>query len=227
MTMHRRRSQGGFTLIELLATIAILGTLSGVTVVGVGAVQEQALRSACASDADTIATAEEAALVAGGYLSEADLVERRLLASESTRHDVVLSDGTYEIVAVGECATIDGEVAMDVPPGDDAARREAEDPEQRGEDDRRRLEEAERASRLEDDRRRLEEAERDGCRDGQIDINEADVEELLRIKHIGKVRARLIVAQRPFKSVEQLTEVRGIKDKNLKDILDEGLVCVG
>lgn len=225
MTAQRRRSQGGFTLIELLATIAILSALSGVTVIGVGAVQDQARRSACAADADTISTAEGAALVTGGYLSEADLVARHLLASESTRHDVVLSGDSYRLIPVGDCATTGDEVAMEG--SEVAARREAETVEQRGADDRRRLEEAGRARQVEEEQRRREESERgDGCGERQVDLNEADAHELLRIKHIGKVRADLIIAQRPFKSVEQLTEIRGIKEKNLRDIIDEGLVCV-
>ena len=225
MTTHRRRSQSGFTLIELLAAIAILGTLSGVTVVGVGAVQEQARRSACATDADTLSTAEGAALVAGGYLSEADLVDRGLLASESTHHDVVLSGGSYQVVAVGECATAGDEVAMDdAPDAPVEIRRETAD--ETADPTGEMTAEQEKEAEQEAARREAEALEQrsEGCGEGQIDINKADVDELLKIKHVGKRRAELIVAQRPFKSI---TEVRGIKEKNLRDIVDEGLVCVG
>lgn len=62
---------------------------------------------------------------------------------------------------------------------------------------------------------------------GMIDINTASYEELLEIVHIGPERAGEIIALRPFKRVEDLSEVSGIGVGRLDDILTEGKVYVG
>lgn len=66
-----------------------------------------------------------------------------------------------------------------------------------------------------------------GCAPGQIDINAAPEDELVRIVHIGPSRARQIVSLRPFRSVADLERVQGIGPGRLKDIEEEGLACVG
>ena len=61
-----------------------------------------------------------------------------------------------------------------------------------------------------------------------VDVNTATVEELRRIIHIDKVRAKEIVALRskePFGSVDELVRVRGIAAGRLKDIKEQGLAC--
>ena len=184
----------------------------------------------CGVERQTLETAIDAyeALTGDIPTSEADLVDRGLLASESTHHDVVLSGGSYQVVAVGECATAGDEVAMDdAPDAPVEIRRETAD--ETADPTGEMTAEQEKEAEQEAARREAEALEQrsEGCGEGQIDINKADVDELLKIKHVGKRRAELIVAQRPFKSIEQLTEVRGIKEKNLRDIVDEGLVCVG
>lgn len=54
----------------------------------------------------------------------------------------------------------------------------------------------------------------------QININQADLEGLQQIKGIGKKKAQLILDYRnqhgPFKSVEALTQVKGISLKTLE-----------
>ena len=45
--------------------------------------------------------------------------------------------------------------------------------------------------------------------DGTVNINQASRGDLLRLKHIGKARAKRILASRPFKSVEELVS-RGL-----------------
>ncbi|MBT6400137.1 MAG: DUF1524 domain-containing protein [Verrucomicrobia bacterium] len=65
------------------------------------------------------------------------------------------------------------------------------------------------------------------CQPGQVDINIASVEELMRIKHISDVRAPLVVSSRPYTSVDQLTRVKGIAAGRLADIKAEGIACVG
>ena len=44
---------------------------------------------------------------------------------------------------------------------------------------------------------------------GTVNINQAPRDDLLRLKHIGKARAKRILASRPFKSVEELVS-RGL-----------------
>lgn len=62
---------------------------------------------------------------------------------------------------------------------------------------------------------------------GCIDINRASEGDLTRIVHVGPERARGIVAGRPYDSLEQLSRVSGIGPARLRDILNEGLACVG
>lgn len=52
-----QRGQAGFTLIELLVVVAILAILTGIAVVGIGKMRENANKAACESDKDTIETA--------------------------------------------------------------------------------------------------------------------------------------------------------------------------
>lgn len=55
-----------------------------------------------------------------------------------------------------------------------------------------------------------------------IDINKSDLASLLSVNHLGKVRAKAIIAYRetngPFKSVYDLTKVSGISKPTLKKI---------
>lgn len=60
-----------------------------------------------------------------------------------------------------------------------------------------------------------------------VNINTASFEELQRIKHIGPDRAQQIIDLRPFKSVDDLTRVKGIAEGRLKDIKAENIACVG
>lgn len=66
-----------------------------------------------------------------------------------------------------------------------------------------------------------------GCRPGQVDLNTASEEELLRIVHIGSARAKAIIAMRPLQNLSQLLEISGIGPQRFEDILDQGLACVG
>ncbi len=56
---------------------------------------------------------------------------------------------------------------------------------------------------------------------GPINLNTATVEQLAELPHIGPKRAGLIVTrreQKPFKSVDELIEIKGIGDKTLEKI---------
>ncbi len=60
-----------------------------------------------------------------------------------------------------------------------------------------------------------------------VDVNTAAIDELLRIIHIGPVRAEELIGLRPFSSVDQLTRINGIGPSRISDIKAEGLACVG
>lgn len=65
-----------------------------------------------------------------------------------------------------------------------------------------------------------------GCGPGQVDLNTASIDELKLIKYIDVVRAPLVVELRPFTSVDQLINVKGIGPTYLQRIKDEGIACV-
>ena len=61
---------------------------------------------------------------------------------------------------------------------------------------------------------------------GQVDLNTASVDELKLIKYIDEKRAPLVIELRPFTSVDQLINVKGIGPTYLQRIKDEGIACV-
>ena len=65
-----------------------------------------------------------------------------------------------------------------------------------------------------------------GCGPGQVDINTANVDELKLIKYIDEKRAPLVIELRPFTTVDQLINVKGIGPTYLQRIKDEGIACV-
>lgn len=58
-----------------------------------------------------------------------------------------------------------------------------------------------------------------------VDINSASKEELLALPGVGPALAESILARRPFRSVEELGEIKGIGPEKLK--LLRGYVTVG
>lgn len=73
----------------------------------------------------------------------------------------------------------------------------------------------------------------DGDKDGDnevpsgcININTASFEELQQIIHIGPDRAHQIIELRPFNSLDDLLQVKGIGQSRLQDIKAQGLACV-
>ncbi len=62
---------------------------------------------------------------------------------------------------------------------------------------------------------------------GQIEVNRAPYEELVKIRHIGSQRAGEILRLRPFESLDDLTQIRGIGPAVLRDIKAQGIAFVG
>ena len=60
-----------------------------------------------------------------------------------------------------------------------------------------------------------------------VDINADDATRLTQITHITEARALAIEDGRPWPSVGALTAIRGIGRGRIRDILDQGLACVG
>lgn len=61
----------------------------------------------------------------------------------------------------------------------------------------------------------------------KIDINTATQEELIKITHIGNVRALELISLRPFASLDDLVRIRGISEKRVADIKKQGLAMAG
>lgn len=60
----------------------------------------------------------------------------------------------------------------------------------------------------------------------KIDINSAPLEDLIKIVHIGEIRAEELISLRPFYSLEDLTRISGIGQKSLEDIKKQGLAWI-
>lgn len=66
------------------------------------------------------------------------------------------------------------------------------------------------------------------CEEGQININSASLEEMMKITGLGGtgITAKNVIASRPFSSLDDLTRVSGIKEGKLALIKQQGLACV-
>jgi len=66
------------------------------------------------------------------------------------------------------------------------------------------------------------------CEEGQIDINNASLEDMMKIKHLGGqgIIAQRVIDSRPFTSLDDLIKVSGIADITLENIIEQGLACV-
>ena len=64
------------------------------------------------------------------------------------------------------------------------------------------------------------------CSNSQININTAQLNELDNLYGIGSVKAQAIIDSRPFNSVEDLINVKGIGKITLDKIKSQGIACV-
>lgn len=68
------------------------------------------------------------------------------------------------------------------------------------------------------------------CEDGQININSASLENMMKIKWMGGtgVVAQRVIDKRPFNSLDDLTSVSGLggTGARVEDIKTQGLACV-
>lgn len=60
----------------------------------------------------------------------------------------------------------------------------------------------------------------------KININSAPLEDLVKIIHIGEVRAEELISLRPLSSLNDLTRIRGISKTRVEDIKKQGLAWV-
>lgn len=60
----------------------------------------------------------------------------------------------------------------------------------------------------------------------KIDINSAPLEDLVKVIHIGEVRAEELISLRPFSSLDDLTRIKGISKTRAEDIKKQGLARV-
>ena len=60
----------------------------------------------------------------------------------------------------------------------------------------------------------------------KVDINTAPIEDLIKIKYIGEKRAQELINLRPFCSLDELTKIRGIGEKTLIAIKEQGIAWV-
>ncbi len=60
-----------------------------------------------------------------------------------------------------------------------------------------------------------------------IDINHASMEQIQEIIHIGPERAQDLIDLRPYKTIDDLSKIKGIGDSRIEDIKFQGVACIG
>ena len=107
-TRGREGDRGASSLAVLLVGLVIVGLV--VTVIVIGIVRpdkHQPTTAECEADRSALLHAEETFRTKQGhYGTELDLVEAKLLAGESSLHDVKLVADAYNIVTTGACAEV-------------------------------------------------------------------------------------------------------------------------
>ncbi len=65
------------------------------------------------------------------------------------------------------------------------------------------------------------------CNKNQINVNMDSKENLQKLYGIGISKSQAIIDSRPFESINNLMSVKGIGEKTLAKIKEQGLACVG
>ena len=60
----------------------------------------------------------------------------------------------------------------------------------------------------------------------KIDINTAPLEGLVKLIHIGEIRALELISLRPFSSLDDLVRIKGISELRVEDIKKQGLAWI-
>jgi len=60
-----------------------------------------------------------------------------------------------------------------------------------------------------------------------ININKAPTAEIQHIIHIGPERSQMLIEQRPYDSIDDLTKIKGIGPARINDIIEQGYACIG
>ncbi|MFH1582326.1 MAG: lamin tail domain-containing protein [bacterium] len=60
----------------------------------------------------------------------------------------------------------------------------------------------------------------------KIDINTAPLEDLIKIIHLGEIRATELISLRPFSSLDELSRINGISESRVEEIKDQGIAFV-
>lgn len=60
----------------------------------------------------------------------------------------------------------------------------------------------------------------------KIDINTAPLEGLVKLIHIGEIRALELISLRPFSSLDDLARIKGISELRIEDIKKQGLAWI-
>ncbi|MGE5830614.1 MAG: type II secretion system protein, partial [Micromonosporaceae bacterium] len=88
-----RENEGGFTLIELLIVIVILGVLTGIVVIGVGAFTDRGEAAACKSDKKIVEVALEAYRAKTGGYPTVPFVDP--VTDSNARYALLTGSGNY------------------------------------------------------------------------------------------------------------------------------------
>lgn len=59
-----------------------------------------------------------------------------------------------------------------------------------------------------------------------VNLNSSTLKDLMRIKHIGNVRAQKIIKRRPFKDRFELSNVGGLGEKRMSEIFKQNIIEV-
>lgn len=60
----------------------------------------------------------------------------------------------------------------------------------------------------------------------EINLNTAELSELIKLKNVGLVRAQAIIDKRPYRDIYELSTVKGLGKKRIDQIVEQGLAKI-